>query len=147
MQTFLPLPGFKASARVLDRQRLGKQRVEAWQILNALTGASQGWRNHPAVRMWRGREFALASYGVAICLEWRRRGYKDSMLPRFLDAIRDLQLRAASPHMPTWLGDPAFHEAHRSNLIRKDPTFYGPLFPDTRTGLDYVWPEPTKERS
>ena len=29
MQTFLPYEDFRASARVLDRQRLGKQRVEA----------------------------------------------------------------------------------------------------------------------
>lgn len=28
MQTFLPYQNFVASARVLDRQRLGKQRVE-----------------------------------------------------------------------------------------------------------------------
>ena len=36
MQTFLPFPDFVASARSLDRLRLGKQRVETLQILNAL---------------------------------------------------------------------------------------------------------------
>ena len=29
----MPYPDFQKSAKVLDRQRLGKQRVEAWQIL------------------------------------------------------------------------------------------------------------------
>lgn len=37
MQTFLPYPSGVKSARVLDRQRLGKQRVECLQILAALT--------------------------------------------------------------------------------------------------------------
>lgn len=33
MQTFLCYPDFNKSAQVLDYRRLGKQRVEAWQIL------------------------------------------------------------------------------------------------------------------
>ena len=38
MQTFLPYASFEESAKVLDRQRLGKQRVECLQIFNALAG-------------------------------------------------------------------------------------------------------------
>ncbi len=54
MQTFLPYPDFAESARVLDNKRLGKQRVEVLQILNVLTDSTRkGWRNHPAVAMWR----------------------------------------------------------------------------------------------
>ena len=37
MQTFLPHPDFAATARVLDKRRLGKQRVEAIQVLRGLT--------------------------------------------------------------------------------------------------------------
>lgn len=85
MQTFLPYPDFGRSARVLDRRRLGKQRVEVKQILRALRNPSSGWRNHPAVRMWRGHEYSLLSYGVAVCSEWRSRGYRDSLLDEFLD--------------------------------------------------------------
>lgn len=44
--------------------------------------------------------------------------------------------------MPPWLGDPAFHTAHRSNLIRKWPDFYRGRFPDVPDNLPYVWPEP-----
>jgi hypothetical protein len=65
VQTFLPLPDFAESAAVLDRQRLGKQRVEVLQLLGALTGQRPGWVNHPAARMWRGHERALARYGLA----------------------------------------------------------------------------------
>lgn len=38
MQTFLPYKDFKKSAQALDRQRLGKQRVETMQLMTALTG-------------------------------------------------------------------------------------------------------------
>lgn len=88
MQTFLPYPSFAESAAVLDRQRLGKQRVEAWQVLRACAGATAGWRTHPASLMWAAYPLALAAYGVAICDAWIARGYRDSLRPRFLAALR-----------------------------------------------------------
>lgn len=33
MQTFLPDPAFRTTAQLLDRRRLGKQRVEALLVL------------------------------------------------------------------------------------------------------------------
>ncbi len=45
--------------------------------------------------------------------------------------------------LPRWLGDPDFHLAHQSALVRKDPDFYGPLFPGVPDDLPYVWPPPT----
>jgi hypothetical protein len=67
VNTFLPFPQFTKSAQALDYKRLGKQRVEAWQILQALRGETKGWTNHPATKMWRGHEKALCEYGIAIC--------------------------------------------------------------------------------
>ncbi len=37
MQTFIPYPDFHRSAEVLDMKRLGKQRVETFQVLGGLT--------------------------------------------------------------------------------------------------------------
>ena len=48
VQTFLPYADFARSAAVLDRTRLGKQRVEAIQVVRALTIPTYGWRHHPA---------------------------------------------------------------------------------------------------
>lgn len=42
MQTFLPYPNFIGSAKVLDSKRLGKQRVENLQIMQALLGKRVG---------------------------------------------------------------------------------------------------------
>lgn len=137
MQTFLPYPDYRECARVLDYRRLGKQRVEAWQILKALEGASYGWRNHPAVLMWRGYEDSLNEYGREMCLEWRERGYVDNMLERFQhkpDAVR-----------PVWLGDSRLHLSHQSNLIRKLPEHYKLHFPNVADDLPYYWVANEKE--
>lgn len=144
MQTFLPVPSFSGSACVLDWRRLGKQRGEAKQILATLLGHSEGWKHHPAVRMWRGYEYALAGYGLAICREWKVRGYKDATEIFFADAMQALRRGGFCKDMPAWFGDEAFHLSHRSNLIRKMPSFYGYMWPDDPVDLPYVWPEGRK---
>lgn len=136
MQTFLPYPSFSESARALDWRRLGNQRKETWQILNALEGRTKGWVNHSATRMWRGYERALCLYGLAVCDEWIRRGYRDTMRERFASALQ----RHAGATRPAWLGDEDFHRSHQSNLLRKLPDHYGPLFGDVPADLPYVWP-------
>ncbi|MER7983892.1 MSMEG_6728 family protein [Streptomyces sp. NPDC095817] len=78
MQTFLPYPDFTQSAAVLDQARLGKQRVEALQVLRGLTVPGYGWRNHPAVRMWTGYEEALVRYGLDVCAMWVADGHADT---------------------------------------------------------------------
>jgi len=121
------------SVRSLDYRRLGKQRVEAFQILNALAGKSKGWTNHPATRMWRGYEAALGWYKDLCIEEWIRRGYKNTMQTEsYVGAIV----------MPEWLGREDIHASHRSNLLRKDPDFYGVLGWDEPHDLEYVWPVP-----
>ena len=88
MQTFLPYKDFKKSAEVLDYKRLGKQRVEALQIHNIVSGkrTTGGWINHPAVKMWRGYMDALALYHNTMIDEWVSRGYNNTMskIPAYL---------------------------------------------------------------
>lgn len=136
MQTFLPLDDFFGSVQVLDDKRLGKQRVEALQILNALEGRSRGWVNHPAVRMWRGYEDALRVYHDDCISEWISRGFKNTM--PFLSVGGGVLL-------PPWFGDEAFHASHRSNLLRKDPEFYGWYGWSEPHDLPYVWPAVPQE--
>jgi hypothetical protein len=146
MQTFLPDPSFSRSAELLDYRRLGKQRVECKQILKALHGMSKGWVNHPATKMWRGYEYALALYGSAMCQEWIDRGYNDSLLPEFESVIAAMEESGVDPRdprvYPGWLGDDNIHASHRSNLLRKDPTFYSRYGWSEPDDLEYVWPVP-----
>lgn len=149
MQTFLPYPDFEASARALDTRRLGKQRVEALQVLNALTVAGHGWRNHPAVLMWRGHDEALVRYCLDVCAVWCELGFDDTCAAKVTDALRERlgveRVRtqaelARDCDLPPWLGDEALHRSHRSSLLRKDPAHYRPRFGDEPDDLDYVWP-------
>ena len=88
--------------------------------------------------MWRGYGCALMLYQHAICCEWESRGYRDTCFAK-TDAYHTLQLQHEL-EMPPWLGNPNFHRAHQSNLIRKDADHYGPLFPGVPADLEYVWP-------
>lgn len=132
MQTFLPYPNFKQSVEVLDYRRLGKQRVETFQVLNILLDRteSKGWRNHPVTKMWSGYEEALKQYQNATISEWISRGYKNNMKFEEVDESNVI--------LPHWFGLEEFHRSHRSNLLRKDFEYYSQFF-DEPTDLEYYW--------
>jgi hypothetical protein len=140
MNTFLPYSDFGKSAQCLDYKRLGKQRVEVWQIYLALTKPSYGWKNHPAVKMWKRYELALLYYGFWVSYEWHLRGFKDSMTQRFCDELS--KVGKSYMYMPKWLGNEQFHAAMRSNLLRKDPIWYGKFGWKEPNNLPYIWGEP-----
>ena len=148
MQTFLPHPDFEASARALDLRRLGKQRVEAIQVIRAIVRPDYGWRHHPAALMWRGYEEALGRYGLTMAEVWVDRGFADTTADTIradlaaagIDQIRSQAQLARAGRLPPWLGDDEFHRSHQSSLVRKDPDHYRSLFPDVPDDLPYVWP-------
>jgi len=133
VQTFLPYADFQKSVEVLDYRRLGKQRVETFQVLNILLDRTptKGWRNHPVTLMWTGYESALKLYqNITIC-EWINRGYNNNMKLE--------QIEPDSIVMPPWFGNEQFHRSHRSNLLRKDYEYYSQYF-DEPSDLEYFWP-------
>ena len=147
LQTFLPLPSFSHSAHVLDRARLGCQRKECLQILNALRNGG-GWINHPAVKMWRGYEPALGLYMTLCIKEWEQRGYINTMVepydakwqPNPLSSFGEMMVPLGDIKMPLWLRRDDFHASHRSNLIRKSPEYYEKYGWTEPSDLEYVWP-------
>ena len=132
MQTFLPYEGFRQSAQALDYKRLGKQRVEALQIHNIVSGkrTTGGWVNHPAVKMWQGYENALAVYHNTMIDEWVDRGYNNNMPKLPVDNYL----------IPAWLGDERLHSSHRANLLRKDADFYSTKGWQESPDIEYFWP-------
>lgn len=133
MQTFLPYPSFSESAACLDNRRLNKQITETMQIAKAITDPGHGWRNHPAVEMWRGHVGSLLLYGVTMYYEWRaryNRGKRGGKLEHKAGEWLIEQFLTIDVNKfdwgPSWLGDPAFHASHRAALLRKgleDETF------------------------
>ncbi|MFA5397979.1 MAG: MSMEG_6728 family protein [Methanogenium sp.] len=140
MNTFLPFTDFAESAAVLDNKRLGKQRVETYQILRVLLNIteSKAWRNHPAVKMWKNHEGCLIEYGIAICTEWRKRGFKDTCLDK-INALRKYVM-SESYVKPEWLGNENLHLAYKSNLLRKDFNYYKQYNWPCDNNLSYIWP-------
>jgi len=147
VQTFLLYPGIcgiEQTAMVLDRQRLGKQRVEAKQILMANTGMSTAYKNHPACKMWRGCDDGLAYYGIAMCDEWIARGYKDTTREFFVDFLNAQNSNKA--FFPMWIFREDFVNVHRGVLMHKNPTHYNKVFPGlvpiapVGKSYPYIWP-------
>lgn len=129
MQTFLPCNTFVQCAKSLDWRRLGKQRVEAMQILVALRDPwaveeyikrrnkqpGNGWMHHSVTRSWAGFELNLRQYLRACILEWIRRGYRNTMVIPEFDAKHN--------KLPKW-ATPEFQRSHRQLLYRKAPLAY-----------------------
>jgi hypothetical protein len=136
MQTFLPYKSFESSAEILDYKRLGKQRLEAKQLVNSIElldkfpGSKVGWPNHPARRMWVGYTDALKLYCNVMIQEWIKRGYTNTM--QCYEIPSNIM-------MPPWLGYELLHKSHRANLLRKDPEYYN-IFKDEDPTTPYYWP-------
>ena len=141
MQTFLPYESFEKSAQTLDWRRLGKQRVEGMQIINAITGKKRkdgkpykGWINHPCSVMWKDYVPALKHYSNVIIQEWITRGYNNNM--EFYDTGKII--------MPDWIGNEKFHSSHRANLLRKDFDYYSQFGWTENPERPYVWHDKEK---
>ena len=139
MQTFITDFNMTQNAKNLDNKRCGKQRVECCQILKCLLIEESRWKCHPAVKMWKGYErFLTRKYLKAIITEWSLRGFNGEKcydhFRRFSEIVIDKELI-----QPYWFTED-FIESHRSNLIRKFPEYYKPLFPNTKENLPYIWP-------
>ncbi len=137
MQTFFPFSDAKTSLGVLDTRRLGKQRVEGYQILRTLQGYSNGWKNHPAVKMWRGHENALLDYTLIACEIWVGKGYTDSISDKLFEEFGHLMDGAVI--YPSWTLRQDILDSHKAMLFRKDPTHYALFKPYSHIDA-YVWP-------
>ena len=147
MQTFLPYPDYHRSARVLDRQRLGKQCVECGQIYDALQKAREGrrvgWINHPATLMWKGYTYSLVFDWLHMSIEWGQRGYQGH--GKVFQIVEELGLayfpQEGHKHVdPPWLGNDKFHASHRAALLAKLPEHYGQFGWQEQPKIEYWWP-------
>jgi len=137
MQIFIPVADLDKTMEVLDYKRLGKQRIEARQIINIIlertvNGKKRvGWKNHPCSLMWGPYiEFLKVYYNKCI-EEWKRRGYKNTMELEPVDESKVI--------IPSWWGDEEVHSCHRGNLLRKDKEFYEKLGWTDPIKDGYLW--------
>lgn len=163
MQTFYPVDtaNFRDIARVLDNKRLNKQALEGWQIMMTLLELdpqgnhrpAKGWKNHPAVKMWRGHEYALNMYVQQMVHEWLRRGFKSTIGEKADTTMRIAMQKGLIDTSKRWEPDfmhdgdlrAAVASSHRVALLSKDYDWYSQFNWPEDTGArpetyEYVWP-------
>lgn len=115
MQIFLPYTDIINVAKCLDKRRLHKQIVECKQIIKAITGESEAWKNHPIVKMYSNDlEFVKMYLGV---LEeyWENNG----------EATKNLVMlnEVARIKLPSFINN-EYLATMKGRLYVKDPVHY-----------------------
>jgi hypothetical protein len=138
--TFVISSHTKVTARTLDDRRLGKQRVEAAQIISILENKNGkvGFKQHPMVKCWEGYILALKDYCNIMIEEWILRGKNNTM--EYYDIPTDETVQ-----YPPWYYNEKVHHSHMARLLQKDPTYYKdiPLLkncPLECLEYGYIWP-------
>ena len=155
MQTFLPYKDFTKTAKALDSKRLNKQILEGYQILKVLSNPDPqaAWRNHPAVKMWRGVEGQLWIYVAAMVKEANVRGIKTDKNVANLNELKAHVGNSWGYRLPSWYIDPfvmnRLMTTHRANLYIKDSIYYFefyenvsksiPCCPERKEPCKYYW--------
>lgn len=146
VNTFVIDSDHENTAKILDYRRLGKQRVEARQMITAIEEfekngvKSKGWFNHPGTQMWIGYVENLKLYFNVMCKEWVNRGYKQNMDFYELDPIK-------SQIKPYWVEWKPLHYSHMASLLRKDTKYYYTklTYPYLYNIFGYIWPTHLKQ--
>ena len=130
MQVFVPYASPYRVALCLDMRRLNKQIIECRQILSAIRGESNAWKNHPCVKMYRDHTEWLEHY--MFCLEC----YRESVRARDEQDPDEMWIQShlaedwsikADAITPPFLTE-EFCKHHRDRLFTKSPEWYRDLF-------------------
>lgn len=134
VNTFILTNSPKECAKLLDYKRLGKQRVEAYQIVNIIIGEQKGFSNHPIAHVWKDHVESLKYYTNCMIDEWINRGYKNTMVKYDLPDYTEDQL-------PWWYKNKQLQYCNMASLARKDPKFYSGVFtfPSEYEHHGYIW--------
>lgn len=145
VNTFVVADTPEECARLLDKLRLGKQRVEGMQIIDVLTSLENGIKvknnayvNHTATKMWSGYIPALKYYVNCMIREWIKRGCVNTMTIYDDEEVSDV--------MPWWFKTKYLQMSHQMALLKKEYEYYESIFTFTVYEMrdyflrGYVWP-------
>ena len=163
VNTFIIVPDIVKTAQLLDTKRLGKQRIEALEIINCLeefdkTGKiTSKWGNHPVVKCWMGFTNHLKVYYNIILREWINRGYNNNMEFYQIENENLYHIVPCNFHnnsivfcgtynyysFPFWVAFYPFYMSHQASLCRKYPKYYSSLLREELNyflEIGYFWP-------
>lgn len=125
MQVFVPYASPMRTARCLDPKRLRKQILECRDIYRSATGGTEGWKNHPVTKMWKGNLHYLVHYHN--CLQC----FQDGKLFRAL-------IESVLAGRPKFLKR-GLLLAHRRRLYTKNPDYYKQFAKYGRSEVNWYW--------
>lgn len=157
---------FLFTAKVLDNRRKLKQAVEAKQIISIIMSmnsttsktssttsstTSSGFRNHPAVIMWKPYLPALILYYntfVKCLIDNNFKLDKLTLMPLIqsdssdFTKTEDKSFDEFNIEMPWFVNFMPMIYSHRARLYQKDPIYYKDKFefPEEYLSLGYIWP-------
>lgn len=163
VNTFITSMKLSDTFKDLDYRRLGKQRLEAKQIINVLEKIDSGedvsgigFASHTATKMWIGYTNALKAYYNLCLQEWIDRGYKNNMVKYDVDETKftnrecefDGKITTFTSEeteftYPPFASFKPFILSHRSALYKKDPKFYSKFLDEELEPYiehGYLWP-------
>lgn len=167
MQTFLPYDDVVKTMKCLDYQRLGKQRVEAMQIMKALKQGPKVIRCYDPKQLPAGRKYIhiynyfpdkLSKYEKYVKTPWfnhpATKMWRDNLdaLAYYHNACIDewiargynnnmLHIKHKKKFkMPSWFGNKVFHAKHRGTLLSKNKKWYSQFKWKEKAVYDYYWP-------
>lgn len=151
VNTFVTSNSVSECASNLDNKRLGKQRVEAKQIIDCIESKlTKGFGNHPATLMWKDHIIGLKYYCNAMIKEWKSR--KNSKGEPFKNTmeIYELDIKDEKEIMPWWFYCKQLQLTHKCSLLRKNPVYY--KFELTEKEQEfmytgYMWPHKLSEKA
>lgn len=165
MQTFFITNDNSYTAKLLDYRRLGKQRVEAIQLLDVLlrkagllNDGKKGWSEHVAVYNWYSEEGnwlpSLIDYTQAMIDTWIARGYKNTInLDKYRDYVKNNPTLFRYDNPPWMQKEAEVLISHRARLLQKDTPYYMEVFlnnnipiPENWESMEYVWMKELKTK-
>lgn len=118
MQVFVPYPSPIDVAECLDERRLRKQIIECDQILAAIDGKSEAWKNHPVVKMYE-QHFTWLWYYRETLSAYTQGGMTLAKLYSY---------QCDTYFQPTFLTE-SFCDQHKRRLYTKAPELYAQFWP------------------
>ena len=154
---------FYYSLVCLDNKRLGKQRVEANQLIGIITIRKQfqltglvdknrlatlkkespavkfGWINHPATLLWEDYLNELKLY-YNLCIEvWKSRKNRNGLPMKNNMKHHAIPQPTEYTKVPWFLTNLRFITGHQSALLFKEPKHYEQYKWNVEPKLDYIW--------
>ena len=130
MQIFLPYINIIEVAKCLDNRRLHKQIVECYQIMKAIKGESEAWKNHPICKMYKNNLKFLEAYTKTLELyKELSKNTTDSVLKNRMEVAN----KEAMSLIPSFITE-EYLSTMKGRLYVKDSSHYAVFAPYEQFG-------------